>query len=234
MHGGGFYIATKKICRRTLNAILKTSIGSKLLCDQRYRVIFLATLSLILNLLYAAYHGVLGVLGRSWWFSALWAYYTILGITRFSAVLCERRSHGAPSIDTEYFVMRVVGILALLLGCVLAGVNYLSLQENFAAQYGEITMITIATYTFAKLTMAVVRRIKYRKDPSPLLAAIRRIGYAEVAVSVLTMQRSMLVSFGHMAATSIRLMNALTGTGVFLFISVLGIGTIKDSFRRSQ
>ena len=62
-------------------------------------------------------------------------------------------------------------------------------------RYDSILMITIATYTFYKITMAVVRAVKQRHDPSPLLAAIRSIGYAEVAASVLTMQRSMLVSF---------------------------------------
>lgn len=201
--------------------------------DQRYRFILAATFSLVINLVYAAYHGVLGMMGRSWWFSALWAYYTILGITRFTAVLCERKNSAAPSIDAEYSVMRAAGGLLLLLSCVLAGVNYMSLQENLAIKYGEITMITIATYTFAKLTMAIVRRIKHRKNPSPLLAAIRRIGYAEVAVSVLTMQRSMLVSFGGMAAETITLMNALTGTSVFLLIAALGIMTIKEGCGRS-
>lgn len=212
-----------------LATVSKTKIGERAVQDQRYRIILTATLSLFLNLSYAAYHGALGIMGQSWWFIALCAYYIILGITRFSAVLCERKSNSAPSIDTEYFVLCISGILLLLLGCVLVGVNYMSLTENIATKYGEITMITIAAYTFGKVTMAIIRVVKQRRNPSPLLAAIRRIGYAEVAVSVLTLQRSMLVSFGEMEEGTFYLMNALTGAGVYLFVSVLGITMIKES-----
>ncbi len=215
--------------RRVITAVSKTKVGERAVRDQRYRIILTATLSLSLNLAYAAYHGVLGMMSRSWWFIALSAYYIILGMTRFSAVLCERKSNSSPSLDTEYFVLGVSGVLLLLLSCVLAGVNYMSLQEQIATKYGEITMITIAAYTFGKLAMAIVRVVKHRRNPSPLLAAIRRIGYAEVAVSVLTMQRSMLVSFGDMDAGKIYLMNALTGAGVYLFLSVLGLLMIKES-----
>ena len=90
-------------------------------------------------------------------------------------------------------------------------------------------MITIAVYTFAKITMAIVGAVKHRHSYSPLLAALRSIAYAEAAVSVLTLQRSMLISFGEMQADKIYLMNALTDAGVFLFISVLGITMIKVS-----
>ncbi len=215
--------------RRVIDTVSKTKIGERAIRDQRYRIVLTATLSLLLNLSYAVYHGALGIMGQSWWFIALCAYYIILGMTRFSAVLCERKNNSTPTIDTEYFVLSISGVLLLLLSCVLAGVNYMSLQENIATKYGEITMITIATYTFGKLTMAIIRVVKHRRNPSPLLAAIRRIGYAEVAVSVLTLQRSMLVSFGEMEASKIYLMNALTGAGVYLFIFILGILMIKES-----
>ncbi len=196
--------------------------------DSRERVVWTATLSLVLNLSYAVYHGVLGMQTRSWWFSALWAYYTILGVTRFAAVLCARRTHAAPASDIEYFVMRVSGLLLFLLGCVLAGVNYMSLREDLATRYGTITMITIAAYTFWKLALAAVRMVKHRRNPSPLLAVIRRINYAEVAASILTLQRSMLVSFGAMDTKTRELMNALTGAGVCLFIFMLGIQMITE------
>ncbi len=101
-------------------------------------------------------------------------------------------------------------------------------------RYDSILMITIATYTFYKITMAVVRAVKQRHDPSPLLAAIRSIGYAEVAASVLTMQRSMLVSFEGMAEEKIHLMNSLTGAVVCLFVLVLGIAMIIKSTKRKE
>ena len=69
-------------------------------------------------------------------------------------------------------------------------------------------MITIATYTFYKITMAIVKAAKQRG----FLKAIRSIDYAEVSASILTLQRSMFASFGSLDnRQQVRLMNAVTG-----------------------
>lgn len=51
---------------------------------------------------------------------------------------------------------------------------------------------------------------------------LRTIGYAEAAASILTLQRSMLVSFDGMGETEIRMMNILSGSAVYLFVLALG------------
>lgn len=220
--------------RRVPAWLAKAGIGTQLVTDRRRRMVLTAALGLILNLLCALYHGVLGVLGRSAWLVAMCAYYTILSTLRFSAVLCARRGAPGPCIGEEYFVMRLPGVLLALLSLVLAGVVFLSLSRNIAAKYGEITMITIAAYTFYKITAAIVRAVRQRKDPSPLLAVIRTIGYAEVAASVSTLQRSMLISFDGMSGADIQIMNALTGTAVCLFVLLLGITMILRGIRKGE
>lgn len=209
--------------RAAADRLEKTELGRRIVGEQRFRMVLTAALGFLLNLLYALYHGMLGVIGMSVWFITMCAYYTVLGTMRLSAVLCERRGGAAASDDTEYFVMKLSGVLLVLLSLVLAAVNYISLSQNITAKYGEITMITIAAYTFYKITMAVIRAVRQRKNPSPLLAVIRTISYAEVAASVLTLQRSMLVSFGAIDSAKVRLMNALTGAGICLFVLMLGI-----------
>ena len=128
-----------------------------------------ATVGFALNLLYAIYHLVLGVLNLSFWFIAMCAFYGILATMRFSAVLCERSRQKSPSNDTELFVMKLSGVLLVILSIVLATVSYISLSQNIAAKHGEIIMITIATYTFYKIAMAIVKAVKQHKNPSPLL-----------------------------------------------------------------
>lgn len=129
--------------------------------------------------------------------------------------------------DTELFVMKFSGVLLVVLGIVLAAVNYISLSQNIASKHEEIVMITIATYTFYKITMAILKAVKQHKNPSPLLKTIRSIGYAEVSASILTLQRSMLVSFGSMESGQIRFMNAVTGAAVCLFVLILGLSMIR-------
>ena len=212
--------------------IAKTKTGKKLVSSQRYRIILSATLAFAFNLLYAIYHCVLGILNLSFWFIAMCAFYGILAIMRFSAVLCERNHQKSPDNDTELFVMKLSGILLVILSIVLATVSYISLSQNIAAKHGEIIMITIATYTFYKITMAIVKAIKQHKNPSPLLRTIRNIGYAEVAASILTLQRSMLASFGSMSTGNIHFMNAVTGAAVCLFVLILGLSMITKSMKK--
>lgn len=186
------------------------------------------------NLLYAIYNGILGALNHSLWFAAMCVYFIILGTTRFATVLCERKSDKRVSIQTELFVMKFSGIMLTILSIVLMGVIYICLSQNIATKHDEIIMITIATYTFGKITTAIIRAVKQCNNPSPLLAAIRSIGYVEVAVSVLTLQRSMLVSFGSMNDANKHILNVATGAAVCLFVLVLGITLLVKKERMNE
>lgn len=222
------------IKQRIINRIERTEAGKQFIREQRSRIVLFAVFGFSLNLLYAFYHAALGIINQSVWFMTMCAYYIVLSAMRLSAVLYERKSKGTPSNDLEYFVMKLCGVLLILLNFVLAGAIYISLSQNIATKYGEIIMITIATYTFSKITMAVIKAVKQRKNPSPLLSVIRSISYAEVAASVLTLQRSMLVSFGKMNDTDIHTMNTLTGSAVCLFILILGTSLIIRGTKRKE
>ena len=206
-----------------------TKLGRRFIQEQRFRAVFSAAVGLLSNIMYAIYHGALGVVNQSLWFVTMFAYYMILSSMRFSAVLCEWKRKSLASEDTEYFVAKLCGGLLVLLSFILGGIVYISLSQNVAVKHHEIVMITIATYTFYKITVAVIRAIKQRKNAVPLLDVIRTIGYAEVAASLLTLQRSMLISFGSTGNEDIALMNGLTGISVCLFILLLGIFTILKS-----
>lgn len=211
------------IREKIFDKIESTKIGKRALKEPRYRIILSAAFGFFINLLYAIYNGGLGIANRSVWFITMCAYYTILSTMRFSAVLCEYKNSRTASNDMEYFVMKLSGGLLTALSLVLTGVVYISLTENIAAKHETIVMITIATYTFYKITMAVIRAVKQRKNPSPLLAVIRNIGYADVAASVLTLQRSMFASFGELNGRKEHTMNILTGAAVCLFVLILGL-----------
>lgn len=111
-------------------------------------------------------------------------------------------------------------------------VNYISLTQNIATKYEEIMMITIATYTFYKITMTIVKAIKQHKNTSLLLKTIRNISYAEVSASILTLQRSMLISFDSMDNKQVFLMNAMTGAVVCLFVLILSLSMIIETKRK--
>lgn len=55
------------------------------------------------------------------------------------------------------------GILLLALNFALTGVILLTIAQDTARRYSEIVVISIATYTFYKIIMAVVNMVKVRK-----------------------------------------------------------------------
>ena len=181
-----------------------------------------AWMGFCINALYGIYTGALGVFGHSWWFIALAAYYVVLAVMRFSVLLSLRSA--APA--TERFVMRFTGGMCLFLAVTLAGITYLSLLDERGTQHHEIVMITMALYAFSKITLAVVRMAKRGRNNRPALKCMSSLTLADAAVSIFALQRSMLVTFNGMSADNIQLMNALTGTAVYLLTAVLGINLI--------
>ena len=67
------------------------------------------------------------------------------------------------------------GILLLALNFALTGVILLTIAQDTAKRYSEVVVISIATYTFYKIIMAVANMVKVRKTRSPVLIAIRNI-----------------------------------------------------------
>lgn len=208
--------------------IPKTKPGIRLKNDIRYRIVSFAICGFSINLLYALYNGALGIISRSIWFLCLCAYYVILSSMRFGVIMQGRRN-----MSTENFITKFCGVMLILLAFVLSGSVYISLISDVAVKHQEIVMITIAVYTFYKVVLAIINTVKIRKENSLLLSAIRNIGCADAAVSILSLQRSMLVSFGDMEREQIYIMNTLAGAGVFIIIIALGISMIAKSFRKN-
>ena len=180
--------------------------------------------SLLLNFAYGVGNCALGFLSPSWWFITVGAYYTVLTVTRFSVLQIGRRANG--DYGTEFFARRITGILLVVLSFCIIGVNILSAVKERGTAYHKIIMITIATYTFTKITVAIIGMAKAKRSASPVSKTLRNIAMADACVSIYTMQRSMLVSFPGMEAAEILLLNIFTGTAVWIVVLLLGINLI--------
>ena len=184
--------------------------------------------SLAFNVAYALGNCMIGFLSPSWWFITVGAYYTVLAITRFSVLQVRRKASG--NYDTELFARRITGILLVVLSFCIVGVNILSAVKDRGAAFHKIVMITIATYTFTKITISIIGMVKAKRSASPALKTLRNISLADACVSVYTMQRSMLVSFPGMEAAEIVLLNIFTGTAVWIAVLLLGINLIGGKY----
>ena len=126
------------------------------------------------------------------------------------------------------------GILLLALNFALTGVILLTIAQDTAKRYSEVVVISIATYTFYKIIMAVANMVKVRKTQSPVLITIRNIGVADALVSMLTLQATMLASFQGKGGLDANRMNAITGMVVCVLILALGVSMIHYAFKNQK
>ncbi|WP_249311783.1 hypothetical protein [Congzhengia minquanensis] len=198
----------------------------RMLKGSRKQIFQVALLSFIVNSLYALGNFALGIWSKSYWFLTMGAYNLILAIMRVSVVLSNKKNEKNIS---EIFIQRFIGIMIILLGCILCGSVYLSINFDVAHKFHEIIMITIATYTFTKITLAIINYVKRSKFNSHIISTIRCIALCDATASLYSLQKSMLVSFEGMTVNDIRLMNILTGASVVIIVVVLGVLLIKKS-----
>ena len=201
----------------------RTALGRRMQDDRRFRIVASATATLVMNLLYGTGHAVLGLMDGSVWLLVMAAYHILLGVMRFGAVLTERRH------TSECFVMRFCGVMLTVLAVVLGTSTALSVLQKRAVPHGMIIMLTIAVYTFWKLTMAIVHTVQAHQSGTPLTRTIRNITLASALASLMTMQRSMLVSFqGDATEQEMMVLNICTGTAVCLLVLLMGLNMIFD------
>ena len=177
--------------------------------------------SLVINFIYALGNCTVGFISHSWWFITVGAYYVILTMARFSVLQITRRAKG--NLDIEFFARRITGVLLVALSGCIVGVNVLSALKERGTAHHEIIMIAIATYTFTKITIAIIGMVRVKHTASPAQKTLRNIALADACVSVYSMQRSMLQSFPGLAPAEILVFNILTGTAVWLILLLLGI-----------
>lgn len=207
---------------------------SKLSSNKRQQIIVITTGSLIINLLYAVYNGVLGICGESVWFITMGMYYMVLSIMRILTVKGEYKPDKTVQMPRELSIMKTVGILLLLLTFILTGSICLSLKYDLPKRYGTIIMITIATYTFVKVVMAAINFVKARKHYTPLIITIRNISISDALVSLLSMQMSMYATFSEGETDNSHAMHVITGAGVCLCIVLIGVSMIRFSRKMNK
>lgn len=176
------------------------------------------------NLGYALLNLAIAMISSSTWHASVSAFLTVLGLMRLSMIIIWKANRGTRAV-------RCTGFMMLILDAVLLFMVYQTASQKAAAgRHGDIVMITIATYTFFKLGSAIAKAIKARADSCPIAISIRSIIYAETAISIVNLQRSMIASFGASSIAWETMMNTLTGISACIFIAVIGISLIRKQY----
>ena len=193
--------------------------------DTRLRVNMSLYGSLVLNALYGIFQLWLGFYHHTFWFYSLGAYYICLGVMRFFLARHTTRYAPGERLQTELKKYRACGIVFLVMNLALALIIFFMVYWNRTFEHHMITAIAMAAYTFTALTTAIINVIKYRKYNSPVFSASKAISLAAALVSMLTLESTMLTTFGNgtMSQVEQKWMLGATGGVISLLIVATAI-----------
>ena len=205
-----------------------------LITDNRLRIVLTTLPGLGLNLIYAAFNGVIGITVRSAWHGSLSAYYLLLCIMRFLAVSYARQIYTKKERDDnleerELKVYRNCGVMLCVSSIALGGAVIMLVIGYGGKSYPGLLIYAAAVYTFCKLTVAIINMVKAREEKSLLLTTLRDISCCDSLVSLLSLQTALFAAFGQGAEEFVSIMNALTGAAVCVMILGLGIYMVHDA-----
>lgn len=199
--------------------------------DRRLRMNVTVGASVLWNGAYGALQLGLGIYHRSYWFFTLAVYYVSLAAMRLFLVKHTLRHSPGENRRQELIACRRCGWFFLLVNLALSAMMLQRIRDNHLTPHHPITTIAMAAFTFTTLTMAIVNVVKYRKYHSPVLWAAKAISLASACVSLLSLEDTMLVTFGtgDMTAKTRQLFLALSGGGVSAGILVMAAGMLLET-----
>lgn len=205
--------------------------------DVHLRITVSLYVSFIFNLVFAIFQLGLGFYHKSFWFFSLFAYYIILAVVRFYLVNYTRKNQVSQQSETEINKYILCGWVLLFINIVLAGILFFMVYFNRTFYHNMITTIAMAAYTFTAFTIAIVNIVKFRKYKSPVYTATKCISLIAGAVSILTLESTMLTTFGAEASPLFsQIMLSCTGVVVIGFaitVSIIMIVTGIKSKRKN-
>lgn len=202
--------------------------------DARLRVNVSLYISLIWNVVYSAFLLWLGFYHKTFWYYTLAGYYASLVIMRFSLACYTSKYNAGEKIKTELKIYRACGAVLLAVNSALSVMVFFMVYWNRSFNHHEITTIALALYTFTALAKAVTGIIKYRQYESPVFSASKAINLAAACVSMITLEATMLTTFGGETTDLLtrQILLAVTGGVVSVFIVAMAIFMIKKSNKK--
>ena len=201
--------------------------------DARLRVNVSLFGSLVWNTVYAVFQLWLGFYHNSFWFCSLAGYYISLAVMRFFLVRYTSTNRPGEKMHVELKKYRACGWVFLVMNLALSLMIFFMVYWNRTFEHHEITTIAMAAYTFTSFTFAIINVIKYRKYNSPVYSASKAISFASACVSMLTLESTMLTTWGGNEGPEFsRIMLAMTGIVISAFIVAMAIYMIVQSTKK--
>jgi hypothetical protein len=159
------------------------------------------------------------------------AYHLALGLMRLIAVGSARgRPEHRPGRKTGAALGAGMAALAVILSVIVE----LTISDSVGKSYPMAIMIAIAAFTFFTVIRSVVLMIRAHRSREGLTILLRNISCASAVGSVLSLERSMLGTFGSSTDRFTYVTEGVSGLVGFLIVLALGVSMLLGSSRRRE
>ena len=220
----------RKAKANMIHRLTGTVFGEKYIGDLAFRGSVSICQGMMVNFLYVVFRIFVGIRYASVWFLTMAIYYLLLGIMRLSLIL-RYRNRG---VKSELHCYRRTAWLLFLLNIPMGGMTVLMVLTDSGYSYPGYVIYLSAMYTFYTIILAIVNLVKFRKLGSPILSAAKILNFVAALMSLLGLQTAMISQFSTEGEDLRRMMNALTGGGVWFFVILIAVYMLLHSRKMKE
>ena len=197
-----------------------------------FKTLISSTASLCVTILFALYHGFLGLAASSIWHGSICVFYLLLVVIRGIILLTEYRIKSEREEEKQRrrrktFLITSVLLLLLNLSLMLP-ISLMVLLQN-QVNIGKIPAIAMAAYTTYKITMALIH-IRRQKIYHVLIRELRTINLIDALVSILTLQSTLImVNSGPAEEMNMLTLSSISSAAIYIVIIIV---TVRLFFHR--
>lgn len=220
----------RKAKANMIHRLTGTVFGEKYIGDLAFRGSVSICQGMMVNFLYVVFRIFVGIRYASVWFLTMAIYYLLLGIMRLSLILSYRNR----GVKSELHCYRRTAWLLFLLNIPMGGMTVLMVLTDFGYSYPGYVIYLSAMYTFYTIILAIVNLVKFRKLGSPILSAAKILNFVAALMSLLGLQTAMISQFSTGGESFRRIMNAVTGGGVWCSVILIAVTMLLRSRKMKE
>lgn len=212
-----------------MNRIIKHYIS----LEKTDRVMFFLIFTCFTNIIVSIFKFIMAFTLPSLWFFINALFLSILSLTRvfsikdYTKIKLLTKKEDIKRIEKKNYFLN--GILLILLGIMYFFVNVYIYYKGTNTNMHEYLTYLVALIAFYAITTSIYGMIKYKKNASPILKAVKITNFASSLTSIMLTQIVLLDTFTTSLNYNSNLMNGLTGMAVGIIIIFLGLYMIiKD------
>lgn len=211
-----------KIKKSFIALMNKRKFTASIINDYGFRAVTFSSVAFIVNIGYAIFNGVIGIVSHSIWFGALSLYYIVLSALKAYVLINAKRINKLDGDQSmrKYRLYKNCGLSLIILSFALSGAVVQMALTDKGFKYADLMIYAAALYAFYKLTIAIIQFVKSRRHGRTINETLGLINLSDGLVSMLALQTALLAAFGD---GSSNIYNAITGAVVMTMIIAIGI-----------